>query len=306
MAAALNAPHFHDDNKAREYLESIRWPNGPVCPHCGVIEGHYQLQGKAHRPGLWKCKDCRKQFSVTVGTVFERSKIPLSKWLLAAYLLCSSKKGMSSHQLHRTLGVTYKTAWFLTHRIREAMKDTSTDMLGGPGTSGIVEADETYYGKTRNRKGERLAKKQKIVALIERNGPLRAYHVPTITAETLKPILEAQIDKSARLMTDGAGLYKKIGKHFARHEVVNHLAGEYARGDVTTNNIESFFGVLKRGIGGVYQHVSPEHLHRYVGEFAFRHNHRASLGCTDMGRAINALKGIEGRRLTYRTAKAHT
>lgn len=140
MAAALNAPHFHDDDKAREYLESIRWPKGPVCPHCGVVGDHYRLEGEAHRPGLLKCKDCRKQFSVTVGTVFERSKISLSKWLMAAYLLCSSKKGMSSHQLHRTLGVTYKTAWFMTHRIREAMKDTSTDQLGGKGSSGIVEA----------------------------------------------------------------------------------------------------------------------------------------------------------------------
>lgn len=303
MAAALNAPHFHDDNKAREYLESIRWPEGPVCPHCGVVDGHYQLQGKAHRRGLWKCKDCRKQFSVTVGTVFERSKIPLSKWLMAAYLLCSSTKGMSSHQLHRTLGVTYKTAWFLTHRIREAMTDTSSVQLGGPGTSGIVEADETYHGKTRNRKGERLVNKQKIVALVERHGPLRAYHVPSITADTLKPILEEQIHKDARLMTDGANFYTKIGKHFASHEIVNHLAGEYARGDVTTNNVESFFGVLKRGIRGVYQHVSPEHLHRYVGEFAFRHNHRTSLGCTDTDRAINALKGIEGKRLTYRSTQ---
>src|SRR5580658_7976407 len=234
--AALNAPYFHDDDKARLHLESIRWPNGPVCPHCGSMTTPYVLKGKAHRPGLLKCCDCREQFSVTVGTVFERSKIPLSKWLTATYLLCSSKKGISSHQLHRTLGVTYKTAWFMTHRIREAMRDTATDMLGGEGTSGIVEADETYFGKTEGMgKGPHLSKKQKVVALVERKGRVRAFHVPTVNVETLKPILQSQIAQSARLMTDSAGLYKKIGKGFASHEVVDHAAKEYARGDVTTN-----------------------------------------------------------------------
>jgi transposase-like protein len=189
---ALNAAHFHDNDKARQYLEAIRWPNGPVCPHCGATEGAYHMNGKAHRPGLLKCGSCREQFSVTVGTVFERSKIPLSKWLTAAYLLCSSKKGISSHQLHRTLGVTYKTAWFMTHRIREAMRDTTTDQLGGASTSGIVEADETYFGKTRGQgKGAHISKKQKVVALVERKGRVRAFHVPTVTAESLKPILEA-------------------------------------------------------------------------------------------------------------------
>jgi transposase-like protein len=281
---ALNAAHFHDNDKARQHLEAIRWPNGPVCPHCGCTEGSYHLNGKAHRPGLLKCGSCREQFSVTVGTVFERSKIPLSKWLQATYLLCSSKKGMSSHQLHRTLGVTYKTAWFMTHRIREAMRDTTTGQLGGEGTSGIVEADETYFGKT----------------LVERKGRVRAFHVPTVTAESLKPILHGQIAQNARLMTDGAGLYKKIGTHFASHEVVDHAAKEYARGDVTTNTVESFFGVLKRGIRGVYQHVSPEHLSRYVDEFSFRHNNRVALEINDQQRATNALAGIEGKRLTYR------
>lgn len=301
MAAALNAPHFHDDAKARQYLESIRWPKGPVCPHCGVVGDHYRLEGEAHRPGLLKCKDCRKQFSVTVGTVFERSKIPLSKWLMAAYLLCSSKKGMSSHQLHRTLGVTYKTAWFLTHRIREAMKDTATDKLGGKGSSGIVEADETYFGNNKGRgKGSHFNKKQKVVALVERQGRVRAFHVPTVTAETLKPILQGQIAETARLMTDSARVYDKLGDGFRLHERVDHSADEYVRGDVHTNTIEGFFGILKRGIRGVYQHVSPEHLHRYVGEFAFRYNHRAGLGCNDLDRAAHALKGIEGKRLTYR------
>jgi transposase-like protein len=299
--SALQAPHFNNDNKARKYLEAIRWPKGPVCPHCGVVGDHYRLDGEAHRPGLLKCKDCRKQFSVTVGTVFERSKIPLSKWLMAAYLLCSSKKGMSSHQLHRTLGVTYKTAWFLTHRIREAMKDESTDQLGGKGSSGIVEADETYFGKNKGiGKGSHIGKKQKVVALVERNGRVRAFHVPTVTAETLKPILESQIAKTARLMTDSAGLYQKIGEGFRTHETVNHYEHEYARGDVTTNSVEGYFGILKRGIGGVYHHVSPAHLHRYVNEFSFRYNNRTALDVSDTQRARNALAGIGGKRLTYR------
>jgi transposase-like protein len=265
---ALNAPHFHDNDKAREHLEAIRWPSGPVCPHCGSVEKPYSLNGKAHRRGLLKCVDCREQFSVTVGTVFERSKIPLSKWLTATYLLCSSKKGMSSLQLQRTLGVTYKTAWFMTHRIREAMRDTTTDQLGGEGSSGIVETDETYFGKTKGQgKGAHLKQKQQVVALVERKGRVRAFHVPTINAESLKPILHAQIAKGARLMTDNAGMYKKIGKHFASHQTVDHAAKEYARGDVTTNTVEGFFGILKMGIRGVYQHVSPEHLSRYVGKF---------------------------------------
>jgi transposase-like protein len=238
---------------------------------------------------------------VTVGTLFERSKIPLSKWLLAVNLMCSSKKGISSHQLHRMLDVQYKTAWFLSHRIREAMKDGSSTLLGGPGSSGIVEADETYFGKTEGQgKGSHRSKKQKVVALVERNGKVRAFHVPTVTAASLKPILEGQIAASARLMTDSAPLYTKIGKGFASHETVNHLAKEYARGDVTTNTVEGYFGILKRGIGGIYQHVSPAHLHRYVNEFSFRYNHRAALGTNDAQRAVNTLKGIEGKRLTYR------
>jgi transposase-like protein len=245
--------------------------------------------------------DCREQFSVTVGTVFERSKIPLTKWLMATYLLCSSKKGISSLQIQRTLGVTYKTAWFMTHRIREAMRNGFGSKLGGPGTSGIVEADETYFGKTRGHgKGAHLSKKQKVVALVERDGHVRAFHVPTVTATTLKPILDGQIAESARLMTDAAGLYEKIGKGFASHETVNHAIGEYVRGDVTTNTVEGYFGILKRGISGIYQHVSPAHLNRYVNEFSFRYNNRSALGIDDAQRTDNALSGIGGKRLTYR------
>ncbi len=307
MSCDLSNPIYHDADKAREHLESIRWPDGPICPHCGSLNNAAKLEGKGGakgtkaRPGLYKCRDCRKQFSVTVGTVFERSKIPLNKWLLATHLMTSSKKGISSHQIHRNLGVTYKTAWFMTHRIREAMKDTSTDQLGGPGTSGIVEADETYYGpKTRKIKGEKLAKKQKIVALVEREGRVRAFHVANITAETLKPILTKQIAKSARLMTDGAGLYIKIGENFASHESVDHYTGEYVRGDVTTNTVEGYFGILKRGLKGVYQHVSPAHLHRYVNEFSFRYNNRVALDIDDRERCRIALEGISDKRLTYR------
>jgi transposase-like protein len=300
---AMKIPEFKTEQEAREFLESVRWPNGPVCPHCRH-EGGWVVKGKGARPGLYKCSSypCRKQFTVTVGTVFERSKIPLTIWLKAVQLICCSKKGISSHQLHRMLDVQYKTAWFLSHRIREAMKDGSGTLLGGPGTSGIVEADETYFGKVRGHGGgPHFSKKQKVVALVERHGKVRAFHVPTITANTLKPILQAQIAASARLMTDSAPVYSKIGKHFASHETVNHLLGEYARGDVTTNRVEGYFGILKRGIGGIYQHVSPAHLHRYVNEFSFRYNHRVALGTDDAQRAVDALKGIEGKRLMYRS-----
>jgi transposase-like protein len=303
----LSNPIYHDADKAREHLGAIRWPNGPICPHCGVLDNAAELKGKAHRPGVYKCRDCRKQFSVTVGTVFERSKVPLNKWLLATHLMTSSKKGISSHQIHRNLGVTYKTAWFMTHRIREAMKDT-TDQLGGPGSSGNVEADELYIGRTRGHgKGSHANKKQQVVALVERKGRVRAYYVPMVTAKNIKPILEAQIHKDARLMTDGAGLYLKIGKGFKSHESVNHAAGEYVRGDVTTNTVEGFFGIFTRGLKGVYQHMSPVHLHRYIGEFAFRYNNRVALDINDAERADCALEGISGRRLTCRRpAETHT
>jgi len=298
---ALTSKIYTDESTARDHLESLRWPDGPICPHCGALDNAKRLEGKSTRPGLLKCRDCRKQFSVTVGTVFERSKIPLTKWLAAAYLMASSKKGISAHQIHRTLGVTYKTAWFMMHRLREAMKDSMDGPLGGKSSSGIVEADETYYGKTREGKGERLAKKQKIVALVERQGHVRAFHVPSVTADSLRPILNKQIDQKARLMTDGAGVYTKIGKRFKSHETVNHYAGEYARGDVTTNTVEGYFGILKRGLRGIYQHVSPEHLHRYVDEFSFRYNHRVALNVHDGERAQSILEGIGGKRLTYRS-----
>ncbi|MFY9314911.1 MAG: IS1595 family transposase [Burkholderiales bacterium] len=302
MAAdSLNAPHFSDPEKARTYLESQVWPKGPVCPRCGVIGGHYELNGKTTRPGLYKCKDCRQPFTVTVGTVFERSKIPLNLWLKATYLLCASKKGMSSLQLKRMLGVTYKTAWFMTHRIREAMTSYGVGkFMGGPGSSGIVEADETYWG---NLPGVRRAgnkHKMPIVALLERGGRVRSFHVPTVNAANLKDVLRKNVSKSAHLMTDESSSYIKIGREFKKHSAVNHKRLEYARGEVTTNTVEGYFSILKRGLIGTYHHVGENHLQRYVREFDFRYNHRSALGVNDTQRADAALKGICGKRLTYR------
>jgi transposase-like protein len=295
----LDAAYFHDAEAARKHLEAQVWPDGPVCPHCGVIGDHYQIKGKTTRPGLYKCKDCREPFTVTVGTVFERSKIPLNKWLLAVYLLCSSKKGMSSHQLHRTLGVTYKTAWFMTHRIREAMNDGDTTPMGSNG--GIVEADETYWGTANKAKGRKArasgVDKMKIMSLVERGGNVRSFPIERADSKTVKYHLTKNVSKDARLMTDAAQYYKQPGKRFASHESVNHTAGEYVRGDVTTNTVESYFNILKRGLIGTYHHVSEEHLGRYCHEFDFRHNNRK---VTDTERSDNALKGIVGKRLTYR------
>lgn len=299
--SSLNAPHFQNDEKAREYLEKLRWPEGPICPHCGSIGKHYQLEGKAHRPGLWKCVDCREQFTVTVGTVFERSKIPLSKWLMAVYLLCASKKGMSSHQLHRMLGVTYKTAWFMTHRIREAMKTNPTGLLGSGG--GTVEADETFWLNSKRSKkgsaykGRGFKHKEKIVSLVERNGHVRSFHVPSVNAATLRPILKANMAADAHLMTDDYNAYFGIGKEFASHRVVKHSKKEYVRGKAHTNTVEGYFSLLKRGLIGTYHHVGAQHLQRYVTEFDFRYNNRET---TDTERADNALRGIVGKRLLYR------
>lgn len=301
----FDKPQFHDEDAAREHLESIRWPNGvKVCPHCGAsgrikrIESQSKEKGKGARPGLFFCGDCREQFTVTVGTVFEDSKVPLHKWVLATHLLCSSKKGISGHQLSRILGVTYKTAWFMAHRIRLAMKPDHTGVLGN---NGPVEADETFVGRkpgTQKRRG--YAHKNAVLSLVERNGEVRSFHVANVTANTLKPILKEQINPDAHLMTDDAGQYRLIGPEFAKHEVICHSNDEYVRGEVHTNTVEGFFSIFKRGIYGVYQHVSPCHLHRYMAEFDFRYNHRVKLGFDDSERTTEALKGIAGKRLTYR------
>jgi len=310
--SALSQPHFQNPDKAREYLERIQWPHGPVCPHCGVVGQHYQLDGKAHRPGLWKCKDCREQFTVTVGTVFERSKIKLNVWLQAVLLLCSSKKGMSAHQLHRTLGVTYKTAWFMAHRIREAFRDAMPGIMGGEG--GPVEVDETYIGKSKGGRVRRFrdgpkvqgtggVHLRKVVSLVDRKGATRSFHIANIDAKNLRPILMKHIAKKATVYTDNAGHYKRMGlaEHFANHETTNHYIGEYARpGGIHSNTVEAYFGLLKRGLYGTYHHVSEAHLQRYLQEFDFRYTNRTAQGVNDTERAIKALGQIQGKRLTYR------
>ena len=297
--AILSEPRFNDDSAARKHLEGLRWPTGPVCPHCGGIERNSALRGASHRDGLYFCGDCRQQFTVTVGTVFERSKIPLHKWLMAAHLIAASKKGISSKQIERMLGVTYKTAWFMTHRLREAMKPTGGRMFGAGGKP--VEADETFIGRKPGRKkGQGFAHKHAVFSLVERGGNVRSFHVPDITAATLKEKLVAHVAKDARLMTDNGGQYRKTKRDFPKHETVNHYDGEYARGDVTTNTIEGFFGIFKRGIYGTYQHISAQHLERYTTKFDFRYNNRTSVGVSDSERSDKLLKGISHKRLTYR------
>lgn len=296
----LTQPQFLDAEIAREYLEALRWPNGPVCPHCGVEGKAWAIEGK-QRPGLYKCGEyqCRKQFSVTVGTLFHGSRVPLNKWLMAVHLMCASKKGISSHQLHRMLGVTYKTAWFMTHRIRAAMKEPTKGKLGGGG--GVVEVDETFWGNSKrkgrdSKKGRGYHHKEKIFTLVERGGEARSFHVPAVNAKTLKPIMLEQIAEDAQVMSDEASCYTKVGREFAAHGVVRHSRGEYVRGNIHTNTIEGFFSLLKRGLVGTFHHVGPQHLHRYIGEFDFRYNNRK---VSDAERAEVALKGIAGKRLLY-------
>ncbi len=306
MAGYLSSPHFQDEAAAFAFVEARVWLHGPVCPHCGCLGRIGKLQGKSTRMGVYKCYDCRKPFTVRVGTIFEDSHVKLHLWLQAIYLVAASKKGISANQLHRTLGVTLKTAWFMGHRIREAMRDTSNAILGGEGSQGIVEADETYLGRTAGQgKGSHLNKKRKVFSLMERGGNVRSFHVQRVTAETLGPIMDKHIAKSARVMTDTAGVYKKVNvaESFHSHETVNHLEGEYARGDVTTNSVEGYFGIFKRGLVGVYQHCGENHLHRYLAEFDFRYNNRKSRGIHDTQRAENLVKGIVGKRFTYQTAR---
>lgn len=304
MTADLFAPQFQDADKAREHLEALRWPNGPVCPHCGVEGDHYALKGASHRPGLMKCKDCRKQFSVTVGTVFEKSKIPLNKWLMAVHLMCASKKAISSHQLHRMLGVTYKSAWFMTHRIREAMRAESTGLMGSGG--GTVEADETYWGtskaKAKNARG--YEHKMKVVSLVQRGGEKRSIVVKEVNTRSMAELLDQHVCKSAHLMTDEHSSYVPAGRKQASHRVTKHGKKQYAVGDVHSNTVESSFSLLKRGLIGTFHHVGEQHLQRYVTEFDFRWNTRTKMGYTDAERAQVALKSIAGKRLTYREVSA--
>jgi transposase-like protein len=304
--ANLTAPQFTDETAARHALEAVRWPNGPVCPHCGSVDENVtKMEGKAHRPGLYNCKGCRKQFSVTIGTVYERSHIPLHKWLLATHLMVSSKKGMSAHQLHRMLGITYKSAWFMAHRIREAMKVEGGEPMGGKGKA--VEMDETYIGHKRGyTKARGVGHKMAVVSLVERGGKVRSFNVDRATGPALDKIAKGTASLESTLNTDEAIRYRATGKDFAGHDIVNHGAGEYARGDATTNTVEGFFSIFKRGMKGVYQHCDERHLHRYLAEFDFRYSNRAKLGVSDAERAAKAVKGIEGKRLTYRRINERT
>jgi transposase-like protein len=297
--SVLNEPHFHDENAAIARLEAILWPDGPICPHCGNAAKFYEIKGKTARPGLRSCGECRKQFTVKIGTLFEDSHVPMHKWWQAVHLLCSSKKGISSHQLHRTLKVTYKTAWFMAHRIREAMRSGPLAPMGGVGS--VVEVDETYTGR---RKGKRKAKgfghKLPILALVERGGEVRSFHVQRADMLTIMPIVN--IAKETAIATDEGAHYNQFAAHFAQHERVHHTNEEWVRGDVHTNTVEGYFSLFKRGLRGVYQHCSERHLHRYLAEFDFRYNNRSALGVEDEARTGNALKGAKGKRLTYRKA----
>ena len=300
-----NISKITDEDKARAMLEKMRWPVGVACPRCGSMDV-YKIEaknGSKVRPGVYRCKDCRKlkksnQFTVTVGTIFEDSHIKLSLWLMAISLMCASKKGISAHQMHRMLGITYKTAWFMCHRIRYAMETKHTGKL-----TGTIEADEAYIGGKTRRTATQTGydNKTPVVSLLQRNGNVRSFAVPTVTAMTLKEVLLENVDTSAHLMTDQLGGYKGVGKQFASHQVVDHSMGEYVRGDVTTNTVEGFFGLLKRGVNGTFHHVSREHLHRYLSEFDFRYNRRK---INDQQRTVQAIAGFEGKRLMYRDSLA--
>ena len=305
--SVLSAPHFHNEEAAYAYVESKLWPNGPVCPHCGGYERIGKLQGKSTRIGAYKCYQCRKPFTVKVGTIFEASHVPMRFWLQAFYLYCASKKGFSANQLHRTLGVTLKTAWFMAHRVREAMRDDEQLPLGGPGV--VVEVDETFIGRPEetfvNGKGwvkkRGTETKRRVISLVERGGRARSIHVDKLDAATIRKALFENIVLASRLHTDEAHHYRIPGREFEAHERVNHSKEEYACGDVTTNTVEGFFSIFKRGMRGIYQHCGEKHLHRYLCEYDFRYSHRVALGIDDKARADHLLQGVVGKRLTYRT-----
>jgi len=305
MASALSAPHLQNEDAAFAYVEARLWPNGPVCPHCGETERVSRMGGKATRKGLHKCYQCRKQFTVRQGTIFESSHLPLNVWLQAIFLIASSKKGISSHQLQRMLGCTLKTAWFLSHRIREAMRSGDIDMFGADG--GAVEADETFIGRTDNTRMARggVAHKMKVFTLVDRNsGRARSVKIESVTLRDIEPIIAANVAREAHLMSDEHPVYKRLKITFAKQSRVYHGVGEYARGSIHTNTIEGFFSIFKRGMRGIYQHCREKHLHRYLAEFDFRYSNRIALGCDDITRADRILQGFVGKRLTYQQAGA--
>jgi transposase-like protein len=301
----LSKKHFHNEATAFAYLEKVLWADGVTCPHCGTVDRAGRLNGKTTRVGLWKCYACRKQFTVRVGTVFESAHLPLTKMLQAVYLMACSKKGISAHQLHRILEVQYKTAWFLCHRIREAMRTGELAPLGGAGK--IVEVDETFFGFVQGANAKTPRKSTQfhnvILTLVERGGSARSFHVAGQAINDLLPIIRANLDRESAVMTDAATWYKNLKVHVGftgDHQTVNHKEGEYVRpGGIHTNTVEGYYSVFKRGMRGVYQHCSEKHLHRYLAEFDFRYSNRVALGVDDQERAARALKGISGKRLTY-------
>jgi transposase-like protein len=308
--AILNGLHFHNEEAAFSHVEARLWANGPVCPHCGATDEHIgRLTGKSSRVGLRKCYACRETFTVRQGTIFEDSHLALHLWLQVIHLMCASKKGVATRQIQRMLQCSMKTAWFLTHRIREAMKDGGLGPLGGEGA--ILEADTTYVGgkeKNKHRNKRQAGNiggtgKAIVHSLVERDGRVRSHHIPNVSGDTLRPILRAHADFKSALMTDTAGGYMGIGRAFARHEMVDHGVGEYVRGDAHSNTAENYFSILKRGIYGVYHHVSEAHLHRYLSEFDFRYSNREGRGVDDINRAERALLGVKGKRLTYETTR---
>ena len=301
MASILFEDRFHNEEAAYEWVEARLWPNGPICHHCKSGERIGKMGGKSTRIGLYKCYACRKPFTVKMGTVFEASHVPMRMWLQAIYLLSSSKKGISTRQLQRTFGVGLKTAWFMSHRIREAMTTLHVDPMGGEGA--VVEIDETFIGKKEGATVRRgYAHKRPVMTLVERGKGSRSFHVSGTAAADLLPIIKANIAAGTHVMTDEAGQYAHLGKHFTEHDFVRHAAGEYGRGIVHTNTVEGFYSVFKRGMKGIYQHCAERHLHRYVAEFDFRYSNRVKLGVDDLARSERALKGAVGKRLMYRTA----
>jgi transposase-like protein len=303
----LSAPHFHNEEAAYAYVEARLWPNGPVCPHCGGVERLSKMQGKSTRVGAYKCYQCRKPFTVKIGTIFEDSKVPMRVWLQAMYLIAGSKKGISSNQLHRILGVTLKTAWFMSHRIREAMRSGDLAVPFGS-DGGAVEVDETYIGNKADApvKYRRTGHKHGVLALVDRtSGQSRWFHIANTSAQEIHPIVLGNISREARLMTDEARMYWKIGREFAEHGTTTHGRFEYVNPTdrtIHTNTVEGAFSIFKRGMRGVYQFCAEQHLHRYLAEFEFRYNNRVALGCNDADRADNLLQGVVGKRLTYQTA----
>jgi transposase-like protein len=307
MVSALSAPQFHSEEAAFAYVEARLWPNGPVCPHCGGVKRLGKLQGKTTRAGLWKCYHCRKPFTVRIGTIFESSHLPLHVWLQAMYLIAGSKKGISSNQLHRTLGVTLKTAWFLSHRIRDAMRNGGLDPMGGSGV--IVEADETFIGHIKG--ADRRASfhhKMKVLSLVDRGtGEVRSVVIDKVKAESIIPIVRANVARESTIMTDESKVYNDVRFHFAGLGQTSHARGQYvdlANDAIHSNTVEGYFSIFKRGMKGVYQHCGEQHLHRYLAEFDFRYSNRIALGYNDADRADALLDGIVGKRLTYQTIGA--